>query len=692
MLLKLNSCEPDATGYRRGQDDVTNFLVYLEKVSIKLPEEERIYTLKVLVDSNKEYLLNVPAIFLNNRGIRSKIPTAVYIEDIKEFNRDFQKTLVSATKDMDISEYIVKQPGFNKVEGNAVFCFTNGAITKEGFDKRIYTNADGYYFSGETVNDEEFRSQLFMFVDILLPCMESMYPVFLMNLMSVLSEPLRQWGIKPDLTLWLDGNSGSGKTSLAKAVGTFTNRDSYGEKRVISSTEQVRSVVTALAESSGIPIIFDDVKYEKTQRQREKSAVSSDIVLRSVYQGRLTEQLPKDAIYTGDVYTCAIVTGEYMETQESQNARLLYLNISEFIQEEKNRNALSQFQEHPKLIGTIVGKFIEWWIVQEEESQIQEKCQHIYQQIQKGKWQYDTLRNGQRLKCNRDGLIFVTKLFEQFVHDMIKEPARNCAYFFHNAQVSIDKAIKNTFVLLKGMEDVVRQAMKEVLDDAVEEHQVRIAKYCVNWLKIYHLEEFCLLHDWNTGWEDTFVWIKETKKSLQKEEVDITIADDYPSLIIKKNTLMDLLFRKLEGYVKEGKISQDEVNKITLPYLARMQLIYSFPRSEGGVRGEKKYPLLTVQYTEKKHGKYYDSDDYIFNYNGYNDTGYDYEFEEVNVVQCNLNDPVYEKIIEECVYNVDRDREPKYDYMSGEIRQKVIRSRMSLLSKRYLCPRNKGGR
>ena len=178
MLLKLNSCESDATGYRREQDEVTNFLISLEKVSLQLPEKERIYTLKVLVDGNKEYLLNVPAIFLNNRGIRSKIPTAVYIEDIKGFNRDFQKTLVSAMKDMDISEYIVKWPGFNKVEGNTVFCFSNGAITKEGFDKRIYTNADGYYFSGETVNDEEFRLQLFMFVDILLPCMESMYRCF----------------------------------------------------------------------------------------------------------------------------------------------------------------------------------------------------------------------------------------------------------------------------------------------------------------------------------------------------------------------------------------------------------------------------------------------------------------------------------------------------------------------------------
>ena len=52
MLLKLNSCESDATGYRREQDEVTNFLVYLEKVSIKLPEEERIYTLKVLVVRN----------------------------------------------------------------------------------------------------------------------------------------------------------------------------------------------------------------------------------------------------------------------------------------------------------------------------------------------------------------------------------------------------------------------------------------------------------------------------------------------------------------------------------------------------------------------------------------------------------------------------------------------------------------
>lgn len=684
MLLQLDSCKPGATGYQRGLDQVTNFLISLEKVSLQLPEKEYIYTLKVLVDGNKEYLLNSSAALLNNKGICPKIPTAVYVEDIKKFNREFQKALVSTTKDMNISEYIVKHPGFNKVEENVVFCFSNGAITKEGFNKRIYTDAKGYHFSGEIVNNEEFRSRLFLFIDILLPCMESIYPVFLMNLMSVLSEPLRQWGIKSDLTLWIDGNSGSGKTSLATAVGTFTNRDSYGEKRVVSSTERVGCVVTALAESCGIPIIFDDVKYEKTQRQREKSAVSSDIVLRSVYQGRVTEQLSKRAIHTGDVYTCAIVTGEYMKTEESQNARLLYLNISEFIQEEKNRNALSRIQEHPKLIGTIMGKFIEWWIVQEEESQFQEKWQHTYQQIREKKWQYDTLRNGQRLKCNRDGLIFVTKLFERFVYDMIKDPACNCRYFFNNAQESINIATKNTFGLLQGMDAVVRQAMKEVLDDAVKKHEVRTAKYRAGWFKIYHQEEFCLLHNLNTDWKDTFVWIKETKKSLQKEETDIIIADDFPSLIIEKNKLMDLLFRKLERYIKEGKISRDEADGITLPYLARMQLIHSSRRSEGGVRGEKKYPLLTVRCIEEKYwdddGEYYD-----MRY------AYKYELEEVCVVQCNLDDSIYEGMIEACIHNVSSGLE--YDNsIDEEMRQKVIRSRTTALSKRHLCPKNRGGR
>lgn len=100
MLLQLDSCKPGATGYQRGLDQVTNFLISLEKVSLQLPEKEYIYTLKVLVDGNKEYLLNSSAALLNNKGICPKIPTAVYVEDIKKFNREFQKALVSTTKDM----------------------------------------------------------------------------------------------------------------------------------------------------------------------------------------------------------------------------------------------------------------------------------------------------------------------------------------------------------------------------------------------------------------------------------------------------------------------------------------------------------------------------------------------------------------------------------------------------------------
>lgn len=683
MWLELDSYELGSTGYQKGQKEVTNFLASLEEISLQVSEGERIYILKILVDGNKEYLLDVPAKLLNSRGICSQIPTAVYVENIKEFDRSFKRTLVSVTKDMAISKYILNRPSFNNVEGNVVFCFSNGAITKEGFDSRIYTNVDGYYFSGDAMNDEEFQSQAGLFMDIMLPCMESMYPVFLMNIMSVLSEPLRQWGVKTDLTLWLDGNSGSGKTSLAIAAGTFTNRDSYGGKRVVSSTEKISHVVTALAESCGIPVIFDDVKYEKTQRQREKSTVSIDIVLRSIYQGRATEKLPKSVPYTGDVYTCAIVTGEYMETQESQNARLLYLNISEFVQDEKSRYALSQIQKHSRLIGTIVGRFIMWWIIQEEENQLQKKWQYIYQQMREEKWLYDTLKNGQRLKDNRAGLIFATRIFKQFVNDSIKMEGDKQKYFFEQAERSIDLAVKNTFNLLQGMDGVVRQAMKEVLDNAVEECQMRIANYCVDRYGNDHQEKFCLLHDWDTDWEDTFVWINETKKSLQDRETDILIADDYPSLIIKRDTLMDLIFRRLEGYIKEGRISQYDVDKISLPYLAKMKLIYSFPRSEGGVRGEKKYPLLVVEHRVQK----YMED--IYQIEGIREVDH-YELEEVPVVQCNLDDSIYERIMEMCIYSEDRG--PKYKMMDEDIRKEVIRSRKKALSKRYLCPKNKGGR
>src|SRR5699024_8077748 len=93
----------------------------------------------------------------------------------------------------------------------------------------------------------------------------------------------------------------------------------------------------------GITVIVDDIREEKTQRQREKSRAAADIVIRSVYRGFTTEKTSSGDTAVG---TCAIFTGEYRENVESQNARLLILDVTEFMQNEEKRAIITEAQKH----------------------------------------------------------------------------------------------------------------------------------------------------------------------------------------------------------------------------------------------------------------------------------------------------------------------------------------------------------
>ena len=153
---------------------------------------------------------------------------------------------------------------------------------------------------------------------------EIYYPLFLITLMSVVRLPLRKQGIELGITVWLYGNSGSGKTELAEALAVFTEVNEFGNKELMYATTSKRYILETLSCSKGMPVILDDVKQEKVQGQRDHCRIAVDAVLRGVFQGCLTENYgQKDT----SVDTCAVITGEYMETTESQNARGYYIKM-----------------------------------------------------------------------------------------------------------------------------------------------------------------------------------------------------------------------------------------------------------------------------------------------------------------------------------------------------------------------------
>lgn len=163
------------------------------------------------------------------------------------------------------------------------------------------------------------------------------YPLFLFNVMAITNGYFRSV-FEPcfmKLTLWLDGSSGSGKTELAKTAGNYTFTDESLNRELISVTDNRKYALRRLSQSSGMVRILDDVKKENTSERKNSSKIIVDDFLRSIFQGKVTDSGSGRNPGPKWIDACAIITGEYLETVESQNARLLYLKVDGFLKDRK---------------------------------------------------------------------------------------------------------------------------------------------------------------------------------------------------------------------------------------------------------------------------------------------------------------------------------------------------------------------
>ena len=85
----------------------------------------------------------------------------------------------------------------------------------------------------------------------------SIYPVLAVNLMAVTSALFRTYGIDLNLSVWLEGKSGSGKTSIAQTFGKNTdptlvdyryNDGAWHLRTVIATTEKTAHVLKELTQ------------------------------------------------------------------------------------------------------------------------------------------------------------------------------------------------------------------------------------------------------------------------------------------------------------------------------------------------------------------------------------------------------------------------------------------------------------
>ncbi len=491
--------------------------------------------------------------------------------------------------------YRTDRNGLQKVNEQWMFVFSNGAICETGYTSRVYSGIGECYVPPEAIVDSrEVKGTIKSLFGTFSINPKAFYPLFLLNIMSITNGYLRLLGEKQfmKITIWLAGTSGSGKTELAKAMGTYVFADSDLNCNAVSATARRNCVLENLSYSSGSVFIFDDVKHESVRDRNNGVKNKIDDILRSVFNGRLTDVLNRQAI-PPLIDACALITGEYRQTEESQNARLLYLNVDGFLQDKNNSETLRTLQKNPLWLTTVCCDYIRWLLTKIGDDTWQPFLKGKLDEMRSEKRRYIDINNAARLNENRHMVELAYILLERYLRemDLTEEFISKCA---RNAELSIESLCSNTFALLGGEQMIVQKAVSEL----VRKCKIRKARfqnnsvYSDNGFK-YRQDYFMLQAD------DDILFIEDYEESLvmnTQEQHDE--FDGRPCLIIQREKLMNLLYESIKNVISEYPvtcISSDEIISHLPRLLKEMQLIYRKRRKEGGLgRTAITYPVCEV--------------------------------------------------------------------------------------------------
>lgn len=588
-ILKLLDTEEEGDGWKTGCSLGIRRIVYVTgneesnideayeiRTCIGRKTDRRVYTLSQLA---KQKVLPEFEMFVSN---------------ISRFYRDFRKEILKTEFTDDDTSYETARNGLQEVNGRWMYVFGNGSIDAAGFRTNIKSKMGGIYFpqakiAGRQEGIENIR-KLFQVYRANPPVF---YPLFLINIMGITNGYFREIGEGNfmRLSLWLDGASGSGKTELAKA-GTYIFGDrEFNQKLMVSVTGKRKDVFVMLLCASGCVGVMDDVKQEDVRERKNSVNNNTDDGIRSVFRGELTDSVSG---YAGckKIDCCMIITGEYISTKESQNARILYLRTDGFLKDKKNAEALRCLQGQPELLSSVCGGYIQFLLRKMEESSFPELVKAKLKEIRKSEMIYQGIANAERLQENRCMLEMAVWMTGEYFHGVGIEDAF-ISDFHEKAEKSIEEAMDDTYYLLGGGQMILQKVMEHILLKA----RIRKAYYRKTFGRSskwkYYQEYFWIDKD-----QDDFLWVEDYKKSMQKDEKEnFYDYDDNPVLLISRMRLEELFQKEIRTLLEEkGKISSKTAGSVINQFwkmMREMRIIYQTRREDSELgRPAAEYPVF----------------------------------------------------------------------------------------------------
>ena len=571
--LQIQTLELGDGCYMKNGNRITNFILGAEQ--IKKKGGKVAYHIEVDI-GDEIFEMNILPEDLNRRRFLSGFPA--YIEKETEFYKLLRKSLFEKKFDEEEVIHHTEENGLQIINGNFVFVFSNGGLSKNGFCKDVSSQIEGVYLPEEAVLQPEHLNavieKLFMHYNI---CPRVFYTLFFNNIMAITNGYFRSIGEDyfMKLTIWLDGVTDSGKSRVVEACGTYTFRDEKLEKEYVSATVKKRYAMRRLSQMSGSVFILDDYKAEEVRERRNSVKLIIDDIIRSVFQGKMTDvdtvnSQPKP------IDACAVITGEFVETKESLNARMVYINIDRSMTDEVFKNTVQILKVNRLWLTSVCAGYIQWLLKRMEERSFQELLKARLKELRQENQEYGGIDSAVRLNENRRMLEMAKALTTDYFKE-VGMPKGFVHNFEQNAKQSIEVAMDSTFRLLGAETAIMTAIMEKIFSNS----KIRNAAYqesCWSSKYKYNQEHFWI-HE-----EDEFVWISDYQKSLAKKNSGEHEQYVTPAILLIRETILKKLIKKeIELLEKDGRISTRIIEKLKNEFerkLREMQVIYKRYRAD----------------------------------------------------------------------------------------------------------------
>lgn len=577
--------------YVIGRDEVKFVFVDFESIPL-YGNNERIcdYLFEISILINKKlYVVQVS---------QEEIYTEKWLKGIKSeelliITRGKYQKLISAIDPRKSEKIWFEKIGIHEVEKKYYYVASNCAITSEGINRQIKALQDGFNLQfRENIGERECARK---FIKYNLLDMRVFYPIHCISILAVIGYFMQKNNISSGVVLWLDGEVASGKTELAITLGDIFNRGGKYidmKKNLYLTKIKTQEIEQKLLEYKNAVLIIDDVKKEETTRNKENGKNVTDIVVRSIYLGKLGHS------QNDTVNATAIITGEFFKEQVSTVSRILYMNVGKFLQGKKHSDSLKTLQTDKTYFADFMRYFICWLLRKAEENALDfnDIMQSVSATIER---QPITGEISPRTNEIYRNFLICTQVVYTYLNEIFLENDKELIiHFYHECKNVIGKSVKETWLKCTGNRPVFTIAF----DYIMKKLKIKDCRYGQSFLQAKRLSV-----DLDIALSDINYRGKSLNDDILRPEKVwlLRYTKDYAGMIVnfgKEDILLldiNVVCEKMREYIVENKSEwnvpyypSDFTNDKILTGLMSSQSIFVHKRDDGTFDRVFRYPLM----------------------------------------------------------------------------------------------------